>query len=59
VTNPHGAVLILTASCDRRDNAQAMLAGAAGILHKSVGIDEIISAVRHLGQVQALLAPTS
>jgi DNA-binding NarL/FixJ family response regulator len=59
VTNPHGAVLILTASRDRRDNAQAMLAGAAGVVHKSVGINEIVSAVRRLGQGQALLAPTS
>jgi DNA-binding NarL/FixJ family response regulator len=59
VTNPHGAVLILTSSRDRRDYAQAMLAGAAGVMHKSVGITEIISAVRRLGQGQALLAPTS
>jgi len=59
VTNPHGAVLILTSSRDRRDNAQAMLVGAAGVMHKSVGITEIISAVRRLGQGQALLTPTS
>ncbi len=58
-TNPHGAVLILTAIRDARDSAQAMLAGAAGVVHKSVGITEIISAVRCLGLGQALLAPTS
>ena len=58
VTNPHGAVLILTASRDRRDYARAVLAGAAGVVHKSVGLTEIISAVRRLGQGQALLAPS-
>ena len=58
-TNPRGAVLILTAICDARDYAQAMLVGAAGVMHKSVGLTEIISAVRRLGQGQALLAPTS
>ena len=58
-TNPRGAVLILTAICDTRDYAQAMLVGAAGVMHKSVGLTEIISVVRHLGQGQALLAPTS
>ena len=59
VTNPQGAVLILTSSRDRGDYAQAMLAGAAGVVHKSVGITEIISAVRCLGQGQALLAATN
>ena len=58
-TNPRGAVLILTAIRDARDYARAMLAGAAGAMHKSVGLTEIISAVRRLGQGQALLAPTS
>jgi DNA-binding NarL/FixJ family response regulator len=59
VTNPQGAVLILTSSRDRGDYAQAMLAGAAGVMHTSVGLPEIISAVRRLGQGQALLAPTT
>ena len=55
VTNPHGAVLILTASRDRRDYAQAIFAGAVGVLHKSVGIDEIIDAVR--GSTRARRCP--
>ena len=53
VTNPHGAVLILTAIRDARDYARATLAGAAGVVDKSVGLTEIVSAVRRLGQGQA------
>ncbi len=52
--NPRGAVLILTSSRDRRQYAQALVAGAAGILHKSVGIGEILSAVRCLSQGEQL-----
>src|SRR5438128_10652145 len=33
--NPLGAVLILTASLDRREHARAVEAGASGVLHKS------------------------
>jgi CheY-like chemotaxis protein len=43
-SNPNGAMLILTASADRRQHARAVQAGAAGVLHKSVGIVEIITA---------------
>src|SRR5919199_917841 len=46
--NPHGAVLILTASLDRREHARAVEAGASGVLHKSVEIDAVLSAVRRL-----------
>ena len=52
-TNPHGAVLILTAIRDAQDYARAMLAGAVGVVDKSVGLTEIISAVRRLRQGQA------
>jgi DNA-binding NarL/FixJ family response regulator len=56
VLNPHGAVLILTASGDRREYARAVLAGAAGVLHKSVPISAIVNAVGRLGQGEPLLA---
>ncbi len=57
VANPHGAVLILTAS--RGDYARAMLAGAAGVVHKSASLAEIIGAVRRLGRGEMLCAPAS
>src|SRR5215210_5736444 len=41
-------VLILTATADRYDLAEAVRAGAAGVLHKSVPLDEIVTAVHRL-----------
>jgi DNA-binding NarL/FixJ family response regulator len=55
--NPRGAVLILTASANRAQEAQAVEAGAAGVMHKSVGIREIIDAVRRLAEGEHLLSP--
>ena len=55
LANPHGAVLILTASGDRRQYAQAIMAGAAGVTHKSAALSEIVGAVRQLGQGGLLL----
>jgi len=46
--NPHGAVLVLTASADRESYARAVEAGAAGVLHKSVRIKEVVDAARRL-----------
>jgi DNA-binding NarL/FixJ family response regulator len=54
--NPHGMVLVLTASTSRREMARAVAAGAAGVLHKSAGIAEIMSAVRRLGAGEQLLS---
>ena len=54
-TNPDFRALVLTGSLDRTDFARAVEAGAAGVLHKSAGLDEIISAVRHLCTGEALL----
>jgi len=56
--NSNGAVVVLTASVDRVELARAVEAGAAGILHKSVRIEEIINAVRRLSEGAYLLAPT-
>jgi DNA-binding NarL/FixJ family response regulator len=44
--NPLFAALILTASLDRADHARAIEAGAAGVLHKSADVDEIMDAAR-------------
>jgi DNA-binding NarL/FixJ family response regulator len=55
--NAHGVVLMLTASDNRAQFARAVEAGAAGVMHKSAGIDEIIGAVRRLRDGEVLLSP--
>ena len=55
--NPNGMVLILTASNDRIEWGQAIEAGAAGVLHKSASISDIISATRRLSTGDHLLSP--
>ncbi len=47
--------LVLTASLDRAEIARAVESGAAGVLHKSAGTDEIVDAVRRLRAGEALL----
>lgn len=47
--------LVLTASSDRTDIARAIECGAAGVLHKSAGMDEIVEAIRRLMAGEALL----
>jgi len=51
-------VLILTATADRYDLAEAVRAGAAGVLHKSVPLDEIVTAVHRLCAGQPVIEPT-
>ncbi len=55
--NPQGMVLVLSAVTDRVQHAQAVEAGAAGVVHKSARISEIIDAVRRLSQGEHLLSP--
>jgi DNA-binding NarL/FixJ family response regulator len=54
--NPHFVALVLTASLDRSEYARAIESGAAGILHKSAGVDEIMDATRRLGEGETLLS---
>ncbi len=54
--NPHFSALILTASLDQADHARAIEAGAAGILHKSADVDEIIGATRTLAAGKTLIS---
>jgi len=54
-TNPHFAAIVLTASLDRAGHARAVEAGAAGVLHKSADVDEILEATRRLGEGETLL----
>ena len=55
--NPHGAVLVLTATADREAYAKAVEAGAAGVLHKSVRIKEVVDAARRLVTGEPLFSP--
>jgi DNA-binding NarL/FixJ family response regulator len=55
--NPHGRVLILTASADQGDLARVIELGAAGTLNKSVGAGEIVTAIRRLSAGETLFSP--
>ena len=55
--NPHFAALVLTASLDRAEHARAIEAGAAGVLHKSADVDEIMDATRRLAAGETLISP--
>jgi RNA polymerase sigma factor (sigma-70 family) len=50
-------VLVLTASANPRDLARVVEAGAAGTLHKSVGLREIVAGVRRLAAGESLFSP--
>jgi DNA-binding NarL/FixJ family response regulator len=55
--NPLFAALVLTASLDRAEHARAVEAGAAGVLHKSADVDEIMDATRRLAAGEPLISP--
>jgi DNA-binding NarL/FixJ family response regulator len=55
--NPLFAALVLTASVNREDHARAVEAGAAGVLHKSADVDEILDATRRLAAGETLFSP--
>jgi signal transduction histidine kinase/DNA-binding NarL/FixJ family response regulator len=50
-------VLVLSASTQPTDLARAIEAGAAGVLHKSVGIDQILHAIRQVAAGETTLSP--
>jgi two-component system nitrate/nitrite response regulator NarL len=54
--NPRGMVLVLTASSEREAHARAVEAGAAGVLHKSARIRDVIDAARRLVAGEPLLS---
>ena len=54
--SPQSAVLVLTASSDRAQFARAVEAGAAGVLHKSTPLHELVDAVRRLTAGEQLLS---
>ena len=53
--NPRAQALVLSSSQDRAEIARAVESGAAGVLHKSADMDEIIDAVRRLKAGETLL----
>jgi DNA-binding NarL/FixJ family response regulator len=53
--NPNGSVVVLSASADHAARAMAVEAGAAGMLHKSAALADIIDVVRRLGHGEQLL----
>ena len=55
--NPRAMVMVLTASADRGAHARAVEAGAAGVLHKSVRIKEVVDAARRLVAGESILSP--
>jgi DNA-binding NarL/FixJ family response regulator len=56
--NPRCMVAVLSASGNRTDLAQAVEAGAVGILHKSHPIESIVAALRRLQAGEHLISPT-
>jgi DNA-binding NarL/FixJ family response regulator len=55
-SNPRCLVMVLTASADREAHARAVEAGAAGVLHKSARVGEVVQAARRLVAGESLLS---
>lgn len=53
--SPRAQALVLSASQDRAEIARAVEAGAAGVLHKSAGMDDIVDTVRRLRAGETLM----
>ena len=54
-SNPQAQALVLSASLDRIEIARAVEVGAAGVLHKSAGMNEVLNAIRRLLAGEVLL----
>ena len=52
---PQAQALVLSASLDRAEVARAVEAGAAGVLHKSAGMDQVVNALRRLRAGETLM----
>jgi DNA-binding NarL/FixJ family response regulator len=53
--NPRAQALVLSASQDRAEIARAVEAGAAGVMYKLAGLEEVVDAVRRLHAGETLL----
>ena len=56
-SNPRAVALVLTSFTDRRVLAEAIEAGAAGVMHKSSDVGDIVAAVRKLYGGEQLVSP--
>lgn len=56
--NPQAQAIVLGASLDRSEIARAVDRGAAGVLEKTAGLDEVVHAVRRLHAGETLLPLT-
>jgi DNA-binding NarL/FixJ family response regulator len=54
--DPSAQGLVLTSYTDTRQLARAIEAGAAAVLHKSAGVDEVLDAIRRLHAGERLLS---
>ena len=54
--NPRAMVLVLTANADREAYARVAEAGAAGVLHKTVRIQQVVDAARRLLSGESLFS---
>ncbi len=54
--NPDAMALVLSASLDQAETARAVESGAAGVLHKSVELEEVVHAVRRVRAGETLLS---
>ena len=53
--NPRAQALVLSATDDRAEIARAVELGAAGLLHKSASMGEVVDAIRRLRAGEALI----
>ena len=55
-SRPRATALVLSATADRRHLATAIEAGAAGVMHKSAPVGDLVEAVRRLASGEQLLS---
>ena len=53
--NPHAQALVLSASLERAQIAQAVQSGAAGVLNKTAPLDEVVGAIERLRAGETLM----
>lgn len=55
--HPNAVAIVLTGNSGERSKAQAIAAGAVGVLHKSTGIQDILDAIRRAATGEPLISP--
>lgn len=57
VYHPDAVAIVLTGNTGAKSRALAVAAGATGVLHKSISIQEIVTAVRQAAAGESLVSP--